>query len=217
MPLPLVSLADLKAYLGGDVPAADDALLASLLTATVALLNRECHRERAPFSDALTARVEVQDACPGTRLRLDYPIAAVTSVKLGRNFASPDATLDPGNPDQLVFRVGERELIRTDGGYWDGSEEDLLAWQRGGELNGGGVRPLPTFVQVTYDTQADLPEEAALAVKSVAAALYRRRGSEAVKSEALGAYSYTLAEVTAGDPLWQAVVARERAARFEAR
>lgn len=215
MPLPLVGLDDLKVYLG-DVPATDESLLSQLLAATIRLLNAQCFRERAPFSDALTGRVEVQEAVGGTRLRLDYPIGAVTSIKIGRNFASPEQTLDPTNADQVFFQVGDRELVRTDGEYWDQSVASLLSWQRGGPINGPtDSRGVPIFVQVTYNTQPDLPEEAALLVKQAVANIYRRRGSEAVKSETLGSYSYTLAEAAAADPVWQAFVSANQ--RLEAR
>lgn len=210
---PLVTLTDLKAYLGS-TPTTDDALLSRLLAQALALLNKDCDRTRAPFSDAITARVERQEARGGTRLRLDYPIAGVASILIGRNFSAPDATLDPTDPDQVMFEVGGRELIRTDGEYWNGAMAGLLSWQRGGSLNGGEVEPTPTFIQVTYTTQPDLPPDAALAVQSVVAQIYRRRGSEQVKSESLGQYSYQLADVAAGDALWQQAVANHRT--FEA-
>lgn len=210
---PLVSLPDLKTYLSVS-GASDDALLSRLLAQATALLNKDCDRARAPFSDALTARVERQEARGGTRLRLDYPIASIASILVGRNFSAPDVTLDPTNPDHVMFEVGGRELIRTDGDYWNGAMGGLLSWQCGGPLHGGDRDPVPTFVQITYTTQPDLPADAALAIQSVVAQIYRRRGSEQVKSESLGQYSYQLADVAAGDSLWQAAVANHRA--FEA-
>lgn len=122
----------------------------------------------------------------------------VTSIKLGRSFATPDETLDPTDPEQVMYKVGGTELLRTDGGYWDRSTGGLLSWAAGGRMN-EGLTPNgpPTMVQVVYTTQDFRPPEAQLAVVLAVAALYNQRGNEGLKSESLGQYSYTLANLTA--------------------
>ena len=122
-------------------------------------------------------------------LMLDYPIAALTSVVLGFSSASPVETLTVADPYSVVFAVGERSLERTDGGVF-------------------GEYGKPRCVHVTYNTQADLPTDVALAVKRVVAQIYRQRGSEDAKTESVGGYSRVLADLAATDPIWLQAVQR---------
>lgn len=214
---PLVSLADLWQHLqlaeGTDAP-----LFQKLIAGYTAEINRACDRSAAPFSDALTGRVEVLEGVQGYRLSLDYPIASVAAIKLGRNFAQPDATLDPTDANQVMFEVGGRTLVRSDGNYWDSSIGDVLSWARGGPLTPeAGRRGPPTRVQITYTTQDFRPAEVQKAVIMAVAAAYTQQGSDGVKSESLGNYSYTLASLSDGSPLgttWQTAVDLHRRVTF---
>jgi len=184
----LVTLSEFRNYLG-DAPAADDALLTQLLEDVEALFEAVTLRGTGAYVAAATARTEVLDGTGSARLYLAYPIAVLTSIKLGYDPAVPDETLDVANKLVVVYGVGSRIITRTDGGLF------------------GMVRQA-RFVQVVYDHQGDLPANAQLAIKSVAAGAYRRRGSEDAKSESVGGfYSRTMLESIAdSDPFWQAAV-----------
>jgi hypothetical protein len=185
----LVTLAELTAYLG-DAPAADETVLERLLEDVEALFEAATLRPAGSYAAAATARTEVLDGTGSARLYLAYPIVAVTSIKLGYDPATPDETLDPTNKLVVVFGVGSRVITRTDGGKF------------------GTVRQA-RFVQVVYDHAGDLPENAKLAIKSVAATAYRRRGSEEAQSETIGGfYDRTMLEnVAVNDPFWPTAVA----------
>jgi hypothetical protein len=184
-----VSLAELKTYLG-DAPASDDALLTQLIDDVEALFASETGRLLESFTDA-SDLVEVLDGTGSPDLYLDYPVAedGLISVTLGYSATSPDETLDITDPTVLVYGAGSRRLTRVDGGVFGRS----------------GHR---RCVIVTYSSVADLPDSAKLAIKSVAAMAYRRRGSEAEKSETIGNfYSHTMVSSAAtDDPFWRAAV-----------
>lgn len=190
----LVTLAELKTYLG-DAPAADDdTLLTALLDNVEALFESATLRAPGSYTAAATGRTEVLDGTGSSRLYLTYPIAVLTSIKLGYDPAAPTETLSPANKNVVVYGVGSRIITRTDGGRF------------------GTVRQ-PRYVQVVYDHQGDLPDNSRLAIKSVAATAYRRRGSEDVKSETSGSfYSHTmLDDIAASDPFWKMAVAANMA------
>lgn len=189
----LVSLAELKTYLGDAPPSDDDAVLTALLDDVEAAFAGETGRAISSFQGSGTGRTEVHDGTGSHDLWLDYPIVALTSIKLGYNASVPDETLTVADTNVLVYAVGERRISRTDGGRF--------GWAR-----------QPRYVQVVYDFGADLPDNARLAIKSVAAMAYRRRGSEDVKSETVGSfYSHTMVDdVAAADPYWPAAVAANR-------
>jgi hypothetical protein len=130
----------------------------------------------------------VLDGTGSCRLYLAFPISAVTSIKLGYDPAAPTETLAVSNKLVVVYGVGSRIITRTDGGKF------------------GTVRQA-RYVQVVYDHQGNLPEDAKLPIMEVAASAYRNRGSEGMKSETLGSfYSYTRGdaqEAAASNANWQ--------------
>lgn len=188
----LVTLGDVKAFIA-DVPAADDTMLQNLLDQLEDTLAQECGRAQRPFAPAQLARLEVHDGNGTGILWLDYPITALTSLKIGPSVAAPDETLAVADPAVLSWNPGSARVCRVD----------------------GGVFPrLPLRVHVTYDAGVDLPPLAALAVTRAAASIYRQRGAEDVKSEREGGYSADLAAVLDADPLWQRAVAAFRTGGF---
>jgi hypothetical protein len=185
----LVSLADLKTYLGDAPASSDDGLLTDLLDSVEAMLERASGREVGAFREAEDERTEVLDGTGSCDLYLEYPIRTVASIKLGFNVSSPVETLDPADKTVIVYGAGSRRISRVDGGTF-------------------GRVGSPRYVQVVYASRDDIPDDARLAVMSVCARAYRRRGSEEAKSETTGAYSLTsLAEAAiADDPFWAAAV-----------
>lgn len=189
----LVTLWELKTYLGDAPASADDAVLEQLLDDVEACFARDCGRALSSFQAADPARTEVRDGTGSPDLYLDYPVDVLTSVTLGYDPASPDETLTIADKRVLVYAAGERRLSRTDGGRFG----------RVGQRR---------YVRVVYGAAADLPADSKIAIKSVTAMAYRRRGSEAEKSETLGSfYSHTLVdEIATTDPFWVAAVAASR-------
>lgn len=161
--------------------------LEQLRLSTIGLFERLCDRAHAPFSDAIAARTEVHDGTGSDSLWLDYPIATLTSVKIGRNVAAPDESLAVADVDVLVYGAGARGITRVDGGTF-------------GELDA------PRVVHVTYATADDLPADAQLAVLRVLAQTFRQRGSEDASSENVSGYARTMANLAAQDTLWLAAV-----------
>jgi hypothetical protein len=183
----LVTLAEFDTWLGGAVAAEND-MRTALLEQVEATLERECGRTAIPFRAAQTGRIEKRDGTGGRSLYMDYAINDITSISLGYVEA---VTLDPDDDDIVRWAAGSRRITRVDGGTF-------------------GCHGSPLLVTVTYDAQADLPADAKIAVLRMAATLYRRRGSEEVKSETMGPYSVTYANAeafTAADPVWAATVA----------
>lgn len=190
----LVSEAEVIAYLG-IAESAWSSALDHLRIATIGLFERLCDRAQAPFSDAITARTESHDGTGGPELWLDYPVGALTSLKIGRSVATPDETLSVGDVDVLSVATGDRRLVRVDGGIF-------------GDLD------VPRIVHATYDTAADLPEDAQLAVLRVIAQVYRQRGSEDATSENVSGYARTMANLAAQDAIWLAAVAAHKRGVF---
>ncbi len=190
----LVSEAEVIAYLGIAESAWSPAL-DQLRLGTIGLFERLCDRAREPFSDAITARTESHDGTGGPDLWLDYPVGALTSLTIGRNVAAPDETLSVGDVDVLSVAAGERRLVRVDGGIF-------------GELDA------PRVVHATYNTAADLPEDAQLAVLRVIAQTYRQRGSEDAASESASGYARTMANLAAQDAIWLAAVTAHKRGVF---
>lgn len=187
----LVSLAELKSYLGDAPASADDALLTQLIADVEARFASETGRTIDSFTDS-DNRLEVHDGTGTADLYLDYAIEeeGLGSVLLGYDTTAPDETLDVGDRAVLVYGAGSRRITRVDGGVF-------------------GRCGLRRCVTVEYVRQGDLAPDAALAIKSVAAMAYRRRGSEAEKSETLGSfYSHTMVtDAATDDPFWRAAVA----------
>lgn len=172
----LVTLAEFDAWLGGAVTA-ENTMRQAILDQIEAAFDAACGRAEVPFTAAETGRVEVRAGTGSRTLFLDYPIAAVTEVLLGFDASSPIESLDPTDAAVLIFTVGDTQLTRVDGGKF-------------------GCLGDPAYVQITYDTQDDLPSDAKLAILSEATAAYHRRGSEGVKSETMGPYSVTFRDDT---------------------
>jgi hypothetical protein len=186
----LVSLTDLKTFLGVTA-STDDDLLTDLLEHLEALFESETGRKDAPFTAAAEDRIETLDGTGSAHVFLDYPISALVSAILGFDPSDPVETLDTTDLEIMTFTAGHRRLTRSDGGTW-------------------GIVGAPNYVQITYDTQADLPEEAQLAIKRAVGQVYRQRGSEDATSETIGAYRRDLSNLIADDPLWTRAVAAHR-------
>ena len=184
----LVSVPEMLAFLGNP-QGADSTLLESILDGVEDQFEAACNRRERPFQGAPdAARLEVRDGTGTPSLFLDYPITTLTSVTLGRNVADLDETLDITDVDVLVYEVGSRRIIRTDGGTF-------------------GCLGSPRYVRVTYLPAADLPDLVALAVKRATAAIYRQLGAEDSTSERLSTFSRELLEVFGdGDSVWRAAV-----------
>ena len=182
----LVSLPAFDTFLGGSV-AAENGLRQQLLDNVEALFLQETGRSGSAFAVVSDGRIEVLSGTGTASLFLDYPIADVTDIKLGFDTGAPDETLDPDDKDVVIWRVGSTQITRVDGGVW-------------------GRFGLPAYCHITYDTQADLPADASLAVISVAATIYRQRGAEDASSETIGGQTSTLRKVSEDDPLWQRAV-----------
>lgn len=185
----LVTLAELKDYLGDAPASADDSLLTELISNISSIFEAETGRVPGAYIAAGTARTEVKDGTGTADLYLDYPVTTLTSVKLGFDPAIPDETLTVSSKLVIVYSSTSRRISRTDGGKF-------------------GTPGQPRYVQVVYDYGADLPDTAKLGIKSVCATAYRRRGAEDVKSETVGSfYSRTMIDdITATDPFWQMAV-----------
>ena len=195
MPLPLVELEEACRFLGIDEGTADD-LIEELLASVQSLFEKEVGRSLAPYGTAQTARTEIHEGhINSSVLTLDYPISTVTSIGLGLDVAVPDETLIPASAASVVWRVGGRDLIRTDGGVWR--------------------RTLPRWVKVVYNTLADQPNDVKLAIKRMVATLYNARTHEGFTSETRGARSWTMAQgIGTGtrDAFWEQAVANHRLA-----
>lgn len=187
----LVTLTDLKTYLGDAPTSSDDALLTQLIDDVEAQFASETGRSIDSYISR-GSRTEVQDGTGSADLYLDYPVQedGLVSVVLGYDASSPDETLDPADLTVMVYGEGSRRITRVDGGVFG----------RCGKRR---------YITVEYDHLGDQPADALLAIKSVCAMAYRRRGSESEKSETLGAfYSHTLvSDTTADDPFWRSAVA----------
>lgn len=136
--------------------------LGQLLEAAIADFEGETNRERLPFQDKEAGRVETLDGTGRRRLWLQYPIGAVTTIKLGRDQANPVDTLDPADVDVVVFALGSRKIERTDGGTF-------------------GPRGSPRYVHVTYDAAADLPADVRRAIKVRVLSDWQRKGLEGIR------------------------------------
>jgi hypothetical protein len=175
--------------LGEDEAGADQAV--DLAGKVETLFLAQCRRTTRPFQAAAAARTERRDGTGGSSCWLDYPIAALTSVKLGYDPATPLETLAVADPAVLVWKVGSRRLTRVDGGTF-------------------GAFGAPLWIQVVYDAGADLPTDAALPILRVTAALWRQRGAEDVTAERVGGYSADLAPIADSDPVWQMAIRQYR-------
>ena len=189
----IVSIEEMLDYLGETPTAADELLLSALLDNVEALYERATLRDVGFYQAADTGVTEVLDGTGSPRLYLSYPIAAITSISLGY---AADEALNVSDPAAVAYAVGSRVVVRTDGG-------------------GFGKARQPRYVHVVYDHMGNVPVDAKLPIMEVVASIYRGRGSEGMKSETIGDYSYTrgdLQSVSDSNMLWQLSVAVNRAA-----
>lgn len=185
----LVTLAEFDTFLGGAV-AAENTLRQKLLDDIETWFLVECGRAATPFAAAATGRTEKLRGTGSDVLHLDYPISDVTTIKLGWDTADPDEQLDPDDKTEVIWEVGKHRITRVDGGRW-------------------GVFGLPAYCHITYDTQAELPKDAAMAVLRVAAAMYRQRGAEDAGNETIGGQSVNLAAI-GEEQVWRDAVANHK-------
>ena len=183
----LVSLADLQTFLELS-SGTDDDLLTDLLDHAEGLFESETGRKNVPFIAAASARSEVKDGTGSAEVYLDYPINDITSISLGFDSSAFVETLTPSDPDKVVWGARSRRIMRVDGGIF-------------------GRTGQPRYLTIVYDFNADLPEEAQLAIKRVVAQTYRQRGSEDATREKIGPYSRDLSNLVETDPLWRRAVA----------
>ena len=116
-------------------------------------------------------------------------MATLTSVVIGVDTSDPDETLVVSGTEQNVYLDPRHRarLVRTDGGTF-------------------GTIGTPVSVHVTYDTQDDLPDQAAAAVYRGAVLLYESRATVGAVSERLGGYSIERASSITKDTLEQDAV-----------
>jgi hypothetical protein len=190
----IVTLAELKEYLG-DTPVADDELLQALLENVEAMYERDTLHPAGFYQAASAGVTVVLNGTGSSYLYLPYAIDDITSITLGYDSASPLESLDVLSPSVVSYGVGERLVTRTDGG-WFGS----ISQRR--------------YVHVVYDHLGNLPEDAKLPIMEVVASIYRNRGAEGMRSETLGSfYSYTRDDAqaqAATNVNWQASVQLNR-------
>jgi hypothetical protein len=191
----LVSLTEFQQFLG--VPdGKDQELLDLLLKGSIKLFERLCDRVSSPFSaEVQSGIVEVHSGTGSDLLALNYPIATVTTIKLGHNVSAPVEMLTPADTNQVVWAADSRFIYRVDGKWW-------------------GDYGRRRYVHVTYDAAIDAPEDAKVAVMRPAAQIYRMRGSEDASSFSASGYSQTMAQMAAEDPLFVAAIQSHRRVAF---
>jgi hypothetical protein len=191
----IVTLSELQDYLGGTFTSEDDELLSALLDNVEAMYERDTLHPAGFYQAADTGVTVVLNGTGSSYLYLPYAIDDITSISLGYDSGSPLESLDVASPSVVSYGVGERVVVRTDGG-WFGS----ISQRR--------------YVHVVYDHLGNVPEDAKLPIMEVVASLYRNSGSEGMKSETLGGfYSYTVDEAqaqAATNVNWQQSVALNR-------
>lgn len=182
----LITQPEVEAFLR-ETAGAEAGVVERLIDGVAALFEAEANRAGIPFAEVETDRVEVHSGTGRPILYLQYPIASISTITLGRDVANPLASIDPDDVDELVFGVGERKIERT-GGF-----EPLDVRFSRADF---GPRGSPRFVHVTYTTTDDTPKStdarlrqladaAGLAVTRGVAAIFRQRGSEGLKSKRL--------------------------------
>lgn len=187
MPSTLVPVHEAMDYLGEE-DAQVIPIVERLIDQVEALFLAHANRRERPFQAAQTARVEVHDGTGTATLWLDYPLAALTAVKIGADSTAPDETLTVADLTVLRYGIGGRRLQRVDGGCF-------------------GTAGDPRVVHVTYNAQADLPQTAAVAILRAVAAIYRQRGAEGSASERVGGFAADLSDWTKEDATWRDAVA----------
>ncbi len=169
---------------------ADDSLIQTIVDSVEELFLVDAGRKARPVATTATAaRTEYQAGTGTCLLTTDYPIASITSLKIGHDASDPDETLTATDVDVVTWATGSRSVYRTDGGWF-------------------GLRGQPRMVQIVYTNDADANTSGpTLAIKRAVAQVYRQIGSEDAKSETLpDGYTRTLADIVSTDPIWQMAV-----------
>lgn len=204
----LIAQPEVEAFLR-ETDGAESGVVERLIDGVASIFEREVGRAGIPFAEAEATRVEVHKGTGRPILYVDYPIASVASITLGRDTANPLASLDPTEVDEVVFEVGKRKLERT------GGLDPIDFRVRRADF---GPRGSPAYVHVTYATLddsikatvADLrqaADAAGLAVKRAVGFFLRTRGSEGLKSKRLQDASATFLGAFQDMPEWQLAVA----------
>ncbi|HNB58678.1 MAG TPA: hypothetical protein PK308_00095 [Phycisphaerales bacterium] len=159
----LLSLEDLQEFLGPETDA-DTSLLESTIARVEGRFLRDANRTERPFQAAQPGRVEVKDGTGSALLFTDYPVGALSTV-ITLGYASPwDESLTPSDVTVIQFAVGSRRVARVDGGTF-------------------GALDRPGYVRITYDAQADQPEDLKLILMRAVAAVYRESNTGEASSE----------------------------------
>lgn len=178
---------------------ADDTLIQSIVDATEAALLSACGRVDRPFASSATAVTEVLDGTQTRQIMLNYPISAITSIKIGLDSSDPLETLTATDVDSVVFATGKRAIYRTDGGLWNTAGRNVQTSQ---------LPPVrePRIVTIVYNRADDLPDLPKLAIHREVARVYRQIGSEDAASESMpDGYRRDLAKPV-DDPIWELAV-----------
>ena len=186
----IVDESEFLASLGNPEPSD---LTTAALDSAEAMFEAECGRV---FFGPKNARVEVHDGTGSYLLYLEFPVNALTSVKLGYNPSLPDETLPVNDKSLLNWAVGSDRLMRLDGRF---------GWFR-----------QPNYVQVTYDSQSNITDSARAAVKAAGKLIYN--GALGGTGERVGAYSVDqaggiLKTALETNDVWQIGVAANRSYR----
>jgi hypothetical protein len=193
--MPIVEVDEQLEFMG--LPAGtDEDLLESLIASTQTLFENETGRELAPFGVAQTDRIEIHEGDSySSVLILDYPIASITSIVVGRDVANPYESLSPSDATLVVWEVGGRKLTRVDGGYW---------------------RTIyPSWVKVVYTTKADAPNDVKLAIKQKVAEIYLHKDKLGFAMVVQGSRTWVNAAGGSENPIWEAAVRAHRRGWFK--
>ena len=188
MASPLLSVDELVGFLGGNVREADHPALEQVIDGLAGLL------ARATGDSYLKAGAVVDEPLNGTGrswLWLTRPATALTSVKIGRDLALPDDTLDVADPDDVVIDPQHARRL----------------WRPLGQTFPLGIRN----VHVSYTAASNVPEAATAAVRDAAAFIWRRRGSEDAGGESIGSFNHQVLKDLDDDvPSWRAYIRRHQ-------
>ena len=182
----LATLAQAIAFIG-DSAAGDQGaggVIDTLLTELEALMQRETGRL---FLPAATGLVETVDGTGQKYVYVSRPVAALTTIIIGLNFAQPWDSLNCADPDVVIVNpTFPRRIDRRDGAVF---------WRGHGN------------VQVTYNAAAYLPADCTAALLEAVAFVYRRRGSEDVTAQYIfRTMNQTMRQGLDELPLWDRVV-----------
>lgn len=185
----LVELAEAKRYAGvEEANDDDDALIQGLLEQTETAFLAAIGRAERPFLIKETSRVEILDGTGGPTLFVGYPIKTLATITLGYDSNAWDESLMGSDITKLTWQPGIARVVRIDGCRF-------------------GWAGRPNYIQVTYTSQLETADDAALAITRVVAALYRETGVAESTAERTLTDTQNLPTVADRDPVWQAAVA----------